>query len=218
MASGVAARAALAAGLLLPIGVALIAAADDASRPAAAAAASVRGRVRLAVEGVRIADVGPIVAYLDALEGRLAYAVPADVPEIHQKNARFVPPFLAVAAGQTVALVNDDAITHNVFSYSKPNDFDLGLYPRGESRMRTFREPGVVRLYCSIHKTMNAVVFVAPSPYFAAADASGAFELGGVPPGRYRLKVWNAMLPAAEQPIEVGADGLALEVVVKGGG
>ena len=44
---------------------------------------------------------------------------------------------------------NDDVIFHSVFSYSTPNDFDLGLYPRGESRgERRFQYPGVVRICC----------------------------------------------------------------------
>jgi plastocyanin len=69
---------------------------------------------------------------------------------MHQREARFAPPFLAIAAGQSVAMENDDAIYHNVFSFSKSNDFDLGLYPAGESRTVTFRYAGVVRTYCSI--------------------------------------------------------------------
>jgi plastocyanin len=168
---------------------------------------SVLGRVELEVAGARLADQGPIVAYLDAAEegGRLAFAAPTAVAEMRQSGVRFLPRFLVVVAGQRVSLPNDDAIYHNVFSFSRPNAFDLGLYPQGESRSVVLRHPGVVRTYCSIHESMSGTILVAPSPWYDVADASGAFEIRGVPPGSYRLRVWNDRLPRASRLVRVGA-------------
>src|SRR2546425_11772208 len=149
---------------------------------------SVRGTVVVLVEGVRLADVGPLVVFLDGVAGALEYQVPSQVLRISQKNAKFSPSFLVVARGQTVEMPNDDTIFHNVFSYSKPNEKELGLYPKGESRSVTFPHAGVVRVYCSIHESMSATIFVAPSPYHVVAEASGAFAIPDVPPGRYRLR------------------------------
>jgi len=180
---------------------------------------SVHGTVALAVEGARLADAGPVVVYLDALEGQLDYPIPREVPRLSQKNATFSPPFLVVAVGQTVEMPNDDSIFHNVFSYSKPNEMDLGLYPKGESRAVTFHHPGAVRVYCSIHESMSAVVFVAPSPYHTLADARGAFTIRGVPPGRYRLRTWSQMLPEAAREVEVGSGGdVAANLAIEGRG
>lgn len=137
------------------------------------------------------------------LDGAAAPPVPASQPKVNQKNARFAPQFLAIAAGQSVAMPNDDAIYHNVFSYSTPNDFDLGLYPAGESRKVTFRHAGVVRTYCSIHESMSGTIFVAPNAYFAVVRPSGDFEIRGVVPGRYRLTTWCERLPAATREIQV---------------
>jgi plastocyanin len=163
----------------------------------------VRGRVSVDVEGVRLRDVLPLVVYLDAPSGRLAYPVPADVPVISQKDARFSPAFLVIAAGQTVSLANDDRIVHNVFSYSPPKRFDLGLYPTGETRKVTIEKPGVTDLFCSIHSKMNATIFVAPSPYFSQLGPSGSFEIGNVPPGKYLMKAWCRKLPESKQIVEV---------------
>ena len=186
--------------------------------PAAAeetASGTLRGKLRLAVEGTRIADAGPVVAYLEPLDGAPPPAVPSGVPKVNQKDARFAPQFLAIAAGQSVAMPNDDAIYHNVFSYSTPNDFDLGLYPAGESRKVTFRHPGVVRTYCSIHESMNGTIFVAPTAYFAVVRPTGDFEIRNVAPGRYRLTTWCERLPAAVREIQVapGKDA-AVELVI----
>jgi len=102
-------------------------------------------------------------------------------------------------------MANDDAIYHNVFSYSRPNDFDLGLYPAGESRKLVLRHPGVVKLYCSIHESMNATILVAPTRWFDVVGAKGGYALTGVPPGRYRAVVWAERLPATARVIEIGA-------------
>lgn len=182
-----------------------------AAPTAAGAEALVRGRVTLDLPGTTLADLGPVVVYL-AADGAAAGAPPPPTA-IRQKAARFVPRFLAVAAGQTVAMPNDDTIFHNVFSYSKPNDFDLGLYAGGDSRSVTLRHPGVVKLYCSIHESMSGTVFVSPTPWFATAYADGTFEVRDVPPGRHVLRTWNEKLPGTERAIEVPARGeVAVEV------
>jgi len=154
---------------------------------------------------VPLEELGPTVVFLDGVSGPLSFEPPRGRIRMHQKNAQFEPRFLAVPAGQTLEMPNDDAIFHNVFSFSKPNDFDLGLYPAGESRSVRFAHPGVVNIYCSIHESMTATVFVAPSPWLAVAKPTGEFELRGVPPGRYRLRVWNERLPEAGQIVEVTA-------------
>jgi len=170
-----------------------------AAVPAAAQeTAGVAGRVTLAVEGVRLGDLGQTVVFVD--DGESA-PPPAKRATIRQRNAYFAPDFLAIAVGQAVDMPNDDAIFHNVFSFSKPNDFDLGLYPAGQSRQVTFKHAGVVKIYCSIHESMSGTIFVSPSPWFAVAKANGDFEINGIPPGKHTLRVWNEKLPEATRSV-----------------
>jgi hypothetical protein len=181
---------------------------------APASPGTVRGAVKVGIEGVDLTSVGPVVVYLDAADGeRLDFSLPARRPRILQRDARFAPGFLVVTAGQTVDMPNEDGIFHNVFSYSRPNDFDLGLYPSGESRQVTLRHPGLVRLYCSIHESMNGAIYVVPSPWFALAGAGGRFEIRGVPPGRYRLRTWAEKLPAISRSIAL-EDGATLDLAL----
>jgi plastocyanin len=204
----------------LLLGLFLFALGADVPNAATAApeGCSLTGRVTLPLEGVRLAEVAPLVAYLDGLNGRLPYDVPREVPVISQKEARFSPSFLIVAAGQTVSLANDDRIVHNVFSFSPPKRFDLGLYPEGEKKQVTFDKPGATDLFCSIHSKMNATVFVSPSPYYAQVSPSGAFLLSGVPPGRYRLKVWSRKLPEIEREVLLAPEApTAVEIVIGAG-
>lgn len=164
---------------------------------------SVEGRVTLAIEGLSLADVGPIVVYLEPVGAPARRGEPGPLRTIRQRNARFSPGFLAVAAGQTIDMPNDDAIYHNVFSYSKGNAFDLGLYPAGSARQVTFGNPGAIKIYCSIHESMNATVFVAPNEHFAVVAPDGLFALPDVPTGRWRLRSWCERLPDSERELRV---------------
>lgn len=171
---------------------------------AAQSTGTLRGRVVLGVEGVTLAEMGPIMVYLEPTPGD-AEPPATPPPRVLQKDATFSPGFLAIAVGQTVEMRNDDAIYHNVFSFSKPNDFDLGIYPAGKSRSVTFRHPGVVRTYCSIHDSMRGTIFVSPSRHFAKVDGAGGFAIRDVPAGRHRVRTWCERLPEVVTTVEVSA-------------
>lgn len=182
---------------------------------AADAGGVIRGRVELGVEGLSLASVAPVVVYLESLDGSAETGPQAAPVTMNQRDARFAPSFLVVGAGQPVRMANDDVIYHNVFSYSRPNDFDLGLYPAGESRTLRLRHPGVVKIYCSIHESMNATILVTPTRWFDTVDRGGSFELEGVRPGRYRAVVWSEQLPVESREIVLGEDAsLRLDFVI----
>jgi plastocyanin len=134
---------------------------------------------------------GGAVVWLKRADGATPRPRATRVKAVVQKDKRFVPHVLAVPVGATVEFRNDDQIFHNVFSLSKPNDFDLGLYKGGASKEQTFTSPGPVNLLCNIHSSMSGYVYVVPSPWFAQADASGRFTIKNVPEGKYVLEVWH---------------------------
>jgi plastocyanin len=108
-----------------------------------------------------------------------------------QRGKQFIPRVLAVPVGATVHFRNDDEVFHNVFSLSRPNDFDLGLYRSGDARDRTFRTPGPVSLLCNIHTSMVGYVYVVDSPYYVQADEGGSWTIKNVPFGDYQLHAWH---------------------------
>ncbi len=122
---------------------------------------------------------------------------------ISQKGTQFNPPFLVVPAGSSVAMPNDDDVAHNVFSFSEPKNFNLGIYPKGQSKSVVFDAPGLVEIYCSIHQHMSASVLVVPSASFAVGDESGAGLIEDVSPGRYVLGIWRADRGFTEIEIDI---------------
>lgn len=139
---------------------------------------------------------------------------PAEPALIDQRNIRFVPRVLAVLPGQAVAFRNSDRILHNVFSPDTLGEgFDLGTYPEGEWRIRTFERAGAHVVLCHIHPEMEAYVIVIPTRHFGVADRDGHFRIEGVPPSAYTLHVWHRQAQPFRREITIGAnDTLRLEI------
>ncbi|HUJ27810.1 MAG TPA: hypothetical protein VLW85_17415 [Myxococcales bacterium] len=175
-----------------------------------AAAVTVEGTV----SGGGAAGPGGAVVTLKRTDGPMPAMQPAK-KVVAQKNKTFVPRVLAVSVGSSVVFRNEDAINHNVFSL-QPH-FDTGLYGAGGEKEETFDKPGVVQLLCNIHASMIGYVVVVDTPYFAQADASGAFSIKGVQPGEYDVEAWheNASQPT-RQKLTVGKDGAKLTLTVAG--
>ncbi len=139
------------------------------------------------------------------------------VKAVVQKDKRFMPHVLAVPQGATVEFRNDDELFHNVFSLSKPNDFDLGLYKSGAQREQVFPTAGPVQLLCNIHASMNGWLYVSDSPWFAQADGNGRFTVKNVPPGQYELETWHEWsLQQVKQTLKVTAGMAELVLNVDG--
>lgn len=133
-------------------------------------------------------------------------------PHLAQQGQAFVPRVLAVAAGTTVEFPNLDPIFHNVFSVSPVKRFDLGKYPRGQSRRVTFGKAGLVQVYCDIHASMAAYIMVLPNHAFARPDPTGAFALPDLPRGEYALKVWHPDLPELRRKVVVSDKDVKLDL------
>jgi plastocyanin len=187
--------------------------------PEAQPVAAVRGRVEI---GIPITMRRPSAAYPTR-----AVAAPALAPlselrhvvvflkdapsrpvapvkvEIRQRNENFVPRVVAVPIGSRVEFPNDDPIYHNVFSLSRPRNFNLGRYPRGHTKHVTFDRPGIVKVFCDIHSHMSATVMVFNHPWFAVPAEDGRYELPAVPSGDREITAWHERLGDTTQQVRV---------------
>lgn len=111
--------------------------------------------------------------------------------ELNQQDRRFSPDLVVIPAGSTVSFGNLDPIFHNVFSLSNAKSFDLGNYPKGQTRFVMFPKPGIVFVDCHLHPNMSAAIVVTPNRWSTIADASGRFRLSGLRPGTYTIVAWH---------------------------
>jgi plastocyanin len=152
---------------------------------------------------------GGAVIWLKRVGGETPRPAPARGKVVTQHGKTFIPHVLAVPVGTKVDFRNDDTIFHNVFSLTRPNEFDTGLYKQGATYQQVFKHAGAVQLLCNIHASMLGYVYVVDSPYYAQADASGAFAIRGVPPGEYDAEIWHeSSSKNTRQRLTVGPDGL----------
>src|SRR5690606_30433970 len=110
----------------------------------------------------------PMVVYLLKVDGDGKTATQGifDVPAtlvVSQKGARFDPGFAVLVRGQEVEFDNDEEaeISHNVYFLGEV-ELDLGIFAQGEKASHKFEDFGEVSVHCSIHKRMDARLFVAP--------------------------------------------------------
>ena len=162
----------------------------------AASAEELRGRIQLLQKG----GAGPsrgsdprqaVVSFAPAGREQVRIKPPDKPFDMVTRQKEFVPRILAVTRGSTVRFPNQDPILHNVFSVSRDNAFDLGLYRDGPGKEMRFDHAGVVRVYCNVHHGMAAYVVVLDTPYFTYPAADGSFALTGLPKGPGTLTVWH---------------------------
>jgi len=156
--------------------------------------------VRVSVAGKSGTPSADTIVVFDPLDGTPARTHETAV--IDQINKTFVPRVNVIRTGTAVSFPNSDRIRHQVYSFSTPHPFNLKLYA-GSPRMDVvFEKPGMIVLGCNIHDSMVAFVAVVDSPYFKKTPESGIAEMD-MPPGRYRLRVWNPNMIMAFPPQEI---------------
>jgi plastocyanin len=220
--------------------VALLLGGGLAARPVQAPSGAIRGRVRIVTRPMSMADRRPTVAdigasmdhaapdprdqrravvYLESAPRQAFGELPPGRARLDQRGEQFIPHVLAVTAGTIVDFPNNDAEFHNVFSLSKTKTFNLGNYPKGESRSVKFDKPGIVPVSCDIHRHMSAFILVFSHPFFGVTDDDGRFVIPDVPAGTYTLMVWSEFGRAEPRTITVAAGGtIDVEIQVGRGG
>jgi plastocyanin len=146
----------------------------------------------------------PAVVYVESAPG--TFAAPTAHARIDQKGMTFIPYLLPIVVGTTVDFLNSDAVNHNVFSPDNEG-YNLGTWPKGQSKSYTFKKAGIYTQLCSVHPEMEAFVLVLANPYYAVVDKDGHYKIADVPDGHYVLKVFSKKLKKADKdkkfPVDV---------------
>lgn len=162
-------------------------------------------------------DVQPVNEFnrmVVILEGAKSQPQQAVTAVLNQSGSRFDPELIVVPTGSTVQFPNLDPIFHNVFSLSKVKLFDLGYYPKGQTRVVTFPQAGIVFVNCHLHPNMAASIVVTPNAWSTRAAADGHFVLQDIPPGKYEVVAWHKAAGFFRQTVEIGAAPVSLQFLI----
>ena len=133
--------------------------------------------------------------------------------QMDQKQCVFTPRVILVPAGATVEFLNSDRLLHNIHTISRDNPSYNRTQPRGRTIPLTFSKPEIVRVNCDLHSWMRAWVVVMEHPFYALTGAEGEFSLPNVPPGTYKLQVWQETLGITFHEVVVGSQDVSGVVV-----
>jgi plastocyanin len=139
---------------------------------------------------------------------------PAIMDQVEQ---RFVPFILPVHVGTAVTFPNSDSVAHQVYSFSQPKHFELGLYRGRPHAPVIFDKPGIVVLGCNIHDKMIGYIYVTDASYFGKTNERGLWR-DTVPRAEYRVEIWSPLLARDEPSLRrtiVASDTQPTDVTVR---
>jgi hypothetical protein len=126
---------------------------------------------------------------------------------IDNKDCEFRPYVQVVPIGVDFEVVNSDPVLHNTHSYiEKRTVFNLALPNQGMRIKKAMpKKPDLVRFECDAHGWMLGWVHAADNPYYSVTNEGGAFKIESIPPGTYKVKIWQEYVGTKEQEVTIEA-------------
>ena len=81
---------------------------------------------------------------------------------VAQKEKNFSIKEVSVKVNDAILFVNEDSVTHNVYSVSKGMEFEIRTQQPGQSDTIKFAREGEAEVQCAIHPKMKLRVTVKP--------------------------------------------------------
>ncbi len=135
---------------------------------------------------------------------------PYPEPSVVNEKCRFLPRVQLARPGAPTKTTSHDALLHTTNAQQDGGRtlFNVGLPVPGMVVTRPLNGVGLVRVTCNTHTWMRGFIVVTDD-LAAVSGADGRFQLSGVAPGTYELKVWHESLKAAPVKVTVTAGSTA---------
>jgi hypothetical protein len=137
--------------------------------------------------------------------GDYSWDTPATAIKLDQNGCHYVPHVMGVMVNQKIQITNSDATQHNIHWTPKLNQEWNQSQPNGAPPIeKSFtRAEVLVPVKCNQHPWMRAYIGVMKNPLYAVSSETGAYEIKGVPPGKYTVIAWREGQTPEEKPMEV---------------
>lgn len=144
------------------------------------------------------------------LEGK-TFPASTEPKRMRVENYTLLPRMMGIMPDQELVIGNFDDTLHAVHVLPQVQgnkQSNSGLPKKGMSFKVTFAQPeiGILVKTEDHHEWEQAHISVLPHPYYAVTDSRGAFEIPGLPPGKYTLEAWQENCEPVTQAIEVKAN------------
>jgi len=125
--------------------------------------------------------------------GDYSWATPTSEVQLDQNGCHYAPHVLGVMVNQKLKITNSDATQHNIHPTPKLNQEWNQTQANGAPPIeKAFtRSEVLIPVKCNQHPWMKAYIGVLKHPLFSVSSDTGAFEIKGVPPGKYTVVAWR---------------------------
>ena len=140
--------------------------------------------------GQALADM---VVYLEPLDGQVVAQSSKEII-IGQRGKSFTPYVSVSQVNSQVNFINQDDITHHIYSAGSDNKFSFKIRAGQTNSSAQFNHESEVAMGCNIHDWMSGYLLVVNTPYFAKTDARGIATFDVAKKGKYKIVLWHPQM------------------------
>lgn len=138
---------------------------------------------------------------------------------ITQRGCEYEPYVAACQVGQTIHVVNDDPLTHNIHTLpevSGNKEVNQSQAAKAKPLDFTYSKPEeFLRVKCDVHPWMFTYISVLNHPFYSVAGETGNFEIKGLPDGKYKVKFKHRKAGEKIEEVEVRDGKATVNVALK---
>lgn len=139
-----------------------------------------------------------------------------DSAQMEANICQFLPFVSVVSDKRQITVANRDPVAHDIQGYAYDmSGIDIVLHRAALDKRGTTdvvnltKGRKVFTMQCGRHSYMQSWGYAIDNPYHAVTNLDGAFTIGELPPGTYKVKAWHPVLGSQERDITVTAKGTA---------
>jgi carboxypeptidase family protein len=126
--------------------------------------------------------------------------------ELDQKGCQYVPHVVVVPTTGQLDILNSDGILHNIHTQSTANPAINVAQPKFKKVLtEKFAKPEIIKAACDAHGWMSGWIVATDNPFVAVTDDKGNFSIKDLPPGTYKVEIWQETLGKQVKDVSIKA-------------